>query len=480
MADFISSCIPGIIHLLEVIPMRKWLSLLLCTLFMLTLSGCNVSDFLFKSPESLYALPRLSEEYTSLQTCLQELLDSGLEYAPPLTGSTTQPVHLRDLDGDGEDEAIAFLRDTSASESPLKLYIFKKNSEGVYETACVIAGNGTNINSALACQLVGSEDTPLEIVVSWQTSSTVYTLSAYSLANYQPTELMTPASYTRYSALDLDQDGENELVLLNVDNSGQALSTASYYDKSADRLVLASTASLSASLSAIDRTQVGILSDGTPVLYVTGTILSNVGSSSSQITDLLALSKGTLSNLTLNPETLNSDATIRYNLTNAQDINGDGVLELPSPYTIPAYEKELPPDSFYGISWQQFDANGTSTFVCSTYYNSADGWYLELPDDWQGHFSLARKDIAVSNTNERGVFFYYRDGPSKGKPFLAIYKNTGSNRMSRAVEGNRILLNQDSSACYSLELLDSSSEWSLSPGDLEESFHLILTDWSSD
>lgn len=460
--------------------MKQRFSALLCALCLLLLTGCADSGFLFRSPESLYALPRLSDEYNSLQERLQELLEEGMEYSPPLSGNATQPVHLRDLDGDGENEALAFLRDASATETPLRIYIFKKNINGEYESASVIAGDGANFNSVLACQLLGEEDSPLELVVSWQASSSLYSLSAYSLVNFQPTQLVSCPRYTRYSVWDLDQDGENELVVMSLERESGALHVADLYDKNHDTLVLSGTATLSSSLSSIDRIQAGVLTDGTPALYVTGSVLNSLGASTSQISDVLTLKNGDLVNLTLNPKTLDSDATVRYNLASPQDINGDGVLELPSPYTIPAYDQSAPADSFYGISWQQFDSDGSSSFVCSTYYNSADGWYLELPEDWPGHISLARQDVAVGSTNERGVLFYYRDGPSRGQPFLAIYKNTGANREKRSSEGKRVLISLDDGARYSMELLDSAPQLSLSPGELVERFHIITPDWSLD
>lgn len=460
--------------------MKRVLRGLLCAALVLLLTGCGDSSFLFRSPESLYALPRFSDEYTSLQSCLQSLLDAGMEYSPPLSGTTTQPVHLRDLDGDGWDEAVAFLRDPNAGENPLKIYIFRKDAEGTYNTACVIAGGGSNFNSAKACQLLGGEDSPLELVVSWQASSSLYSLSAYSLVNFQPVELIACPRYTRFSAVDLDEDGEEELVVMSLEREDGALHVADYYDKRHDALTLMGTATLSTSLSSIDRIQFSQLSDGSPALYVTGSEVNNMGASTSQITDLLTVSDEGIVNLTLDPETLNSDQTVRYNLASPQDINGDGVLELPSPYRLPSFDRNAPEDSFNGISWQQFSSDGSSSFVCSTYYNNADGWYLELPESWQGHFSLNRQDVVLGSTNERGVFFYYRDGAAKGKPFLAVYKNTGGNREKRSVEGGRLLAAMDSGACYSIEVLDSASDLSLSPGDLVERFHLILPDWSVD
>lgn len=453
--------------------MARRLILFFCTLSMALLSGCGFSFRLFRSTDELYSLPRASEEYTSLQTALQQLLDSGLEYAAPLSGNNTQPVQLWDLDGDGENEALAFCRDRSAESSQLKIYIFKKNSDDIYTTACTIEGDGTDINSALMCQLIGDESSPYELVVTWQVSSTVYMLSAYSLADYQPTDLMTPTSYTRYSAMDLDGDGESELMVLTIDNSDSTLNNAVLYDKSEDRMAAASTASLSNSLSSIDKIRDGTLADGTPVLYVTGTVLEESGSSSTQITDILTIQDGLLCNITLDATTMNSASTLRTYLTGGQDINGDGVLELPFPFSIPAKDPNSS-DTFYGIDWKQYTADGTGSTVFITYYNSADGWYLELPESWLEKLCLARQDTSMSSTSERGVLFYW-DGEKE--PFLGIYKNTGTNRERRSTEDGKMILCRDSDTIYSVRLFHDDG---MSVDELMPLFHLITTDWSSE
>lgn len=440
---------------------------------MALLSGCNVSFRLFRTTDELYSLPRASEEYTSLQAAIQELMDAGLEYAAPLSGTNTQPVRLFDLDGDGENEALAFCRDRSAESSQLKIYIFKKNSSDIYTTACTIEGDGTDINSVVMCQLMGDESSPYELVVTWQVSSTVYMLSAYSLEDYQPTDLMTPTSYTRYSAQDLDGDGESELVVLTIDNSDSTLNNAVLYDNSENRMSAASTASLSNSLSSIDKIRDGVLADGTPVLYVTGTVLEESGSSSTQITDILMMQDGLLCNITLDGTTMNSASTLRTYLTGGQDINGDGVLELPFPFSIPAKDPGSS-DTFYGVDWKQYAADGTSSTVFITYYNSADGWYLELPESWLEELSLARQDTSVSSTNERGVLFYWN---GQEEPFLGIYKNTGANRERRSTEDGKVIFYRDSDAIYSVRFFPDDG---MSVEDLISLFHLITTDWSSE
>lgn len=458
--------------------LMKRLLAALCALSMLILSGCSFN--VLESTDDLYSLPKASEEYTSLKESLQSLLDSGLEYAPPLSGSNTQPVQLQDLDGDGEQEALAFFRESSATESPLKIYIFTKNDEESYDVACIIAGEGTDINSVLFCQLVGDEGTFYELVVTWQVSSALYTLSAYSIEDYAPATLMAETSYTRYSATDLDGDGEQELVLMSVRNSDSDLSTAVYYDNVDGVLEPVSTANLSTRLSSIDKTSAGLLADGTPVLYVTGAVQDVNSSASYQLTDILLLRDGALCNITLDEDDLSSTDTISYSLTSNQDINEDGVLEIPIPYLLTNYDSDSS-DLFYAVDWRQYAADGSYTVLCITYYNSTDGWYLELPEEWLDCLELARQDTTQSGSNERGVLFYYNDGGDDADtPFLGIYKNTGTYRERSATSGDRMIMLRSSDAIYSLELFGSAYDQVESAGDLLDRFHLITADWSAD
>ena len=98
----------------------------------LLLSGCMISV----SAEELYALPKLPEVYEALSVQLAEALSSGGEYAPPQAGGNLPPVQMVDLNGDGSDEALAFVR-VSSEERPLRIYIFRAVENG-YEQAGVI------------------------------------------------------------------------------------------------------------------------------------------------------------------------------------------------------------------------------------------------------------------------------------------------------------------------------------------------------
>ena len=71
------------------------------------LSGCTFFD---SSVEQLFTLPRMAEEYTGLSQQIDSLIDQGYEYASPSGGRNIQSVQMVDLEDDGIQEALVFLR----------------------------------------------------------------------------------------------------------------------------------------------------------------------------------------------------------------------------------------------------------------------------------------------------------------------------------------------------------------------------------
>ena len=140
--------------------MRRWKKLLLAVLAAvpLLLSGCMLSA----SAEDLYALPQLPREYESLSAQLSEVLSAGAEYAAPQAGGNLPPVQMKDLDGDGVDEVLAFFR-INSEDRPLKIYIFRAVEEG-YEQAALIEGSGTSFHSVRYVDMDGDgEDELVEL-----------------------------------------------------------------------------------------------------------------------------------------------------------------------------------------------------------------------------------------------------------------------------------------------------------------------------
>lgn len=202
---------------------------------------------------------------------------------------------MKDLDGDGQQEAVAFFRN-SADEKPLKICIFTADGD-TYQQTAVIEGSGTSIYSIEYNDL--DNDGRQELIVGWRVSTDAQALTVYSLRTGQPEELMR-TNYVKYAVTDLDQDDLQELVVLRSDEEGNGL--ADYYRWQDNMLSLQSYARISSTMAELSgqqgRVQKGALSDLSPALFITG-----VEDASWSVTDILTLREGELCNLLLSDVT---------------------------------------------------------------------------------------------------------------------------------------------------------------------------------
>ena len=430
---------------------------------LLCLTGC-----FFKSVDELYAIPKSSETYVNLQEKIKEVKGNA-EYIAPQSGTNTQIIQMVDLNGDGIQEAVAFFRDSTA-EKPLKICIFKQNAKGNYEVFAWIEGAGTEIESIEYRNLTGNSDS--EILVSWKVSAGVHTLVAYSVSYGQVAELMR-SGYTDCVTADVDGDGQDEILLAQLDSSNPFSNRVELYDSDGGYLEMRSSAPLSEGIQDVTDWKVGTLAGSVPGLFVTG-VLETGG----RITDIFSLDKDTLRNVSIDKETKQSTGTVRYyNGVEPTDIDKDGITEVPLCQAISITGSTNSSETFWKVQWWQYDAKGVRHLDMTTYHNNTDHWYLVLPESWNGVITLSRRENSA--IGERAVVFSYWNGDKKTEPdsFLTIYQLTGSNRTIRSKLNNRFTLCANSEAIYAAEFADCTWNCGLDQQGLTERFHLINNAW---
>lgn len=448
---------------------KRWMIAAGLALCLVCLTGCFL-----KPAEAMYTLPAASEDFTDLQAKINRVQTElsgesagAVEYAAPLQGDNTQTIQLQDLDGDGEQEsAVAFFR-VAGAEKPLRIYIFRQNEDTGYEVATVIEGDGSAVNSIYYADL---DDKPgKELVVSWQMSEDVFLLSAYSVQGKEPAELMKAAYSSHYEVMDMDRDGRSEVLLVQMDPAEE--DCVQLYDYQGGRMVNTASARLSQGADTLFHAKSNYVSGLLPALYVT----SYYGEEE-LITDIFVMASDQLENVTLAPESGISESTIRATAdVEAVDINRDYILELPRMAPMATTSAV---EVFYTTTWEQYDKNGKAKAVSTTFHNTKDGWYLELPDSWEGRAAVQRSDMVTSNDSQRAITFGTLDEMTgKLEPFLTVYRFTGNNRLVRASRGNRFILKENSDEIFAAEFYNSGWDCGLDQESLKERFHLILAEW---
>ena len=456
--------------------LRQWIVTAAVLLMPLILSGCMMSA----SVEELYSLPQLPVEYQALSAQIDAILASGAEYTAPTSGTNLQSVQLVDLDGDGVEEAVAFFRHTS-EERPMKIYIFRA-VEDTYEQVSVIEGSGTSIHSIQYVDMnnveVNTSDGQIgsagvkEILVSWRVSAEVQAVAVYVLEDLQPVLTMSTA-YSRYQVVDMDGDDMQELVVLRSDETESGGSIADCYDWDGGSLLLRSSARLSLTVAELQWMQTGSLRSGETAVFVTGRV-TGVEETSRAVTDILTYRESELTNITMNSATGVSSQIARFLNLQPTDINGDGATEVPMPAQLPGSGEE-----YWKIYWVSYDINGNPDRRTISYHNQTDGWYLLLPESWDGNFTVRQNNTSSS---EHATTFYSVNGETQGEELFTIYSLTGSNRIAQATSDGRSILRRQYNVVYAISFAPAYADWrcAVEAEDLTGRFNVIQTQWSTE
>ena len=439
-------------------PTKKILTILLGAVIALCLSGC-----LRVTADDLYSLPQLSEEYLKLQAQINLVLSQGADFSPPTGGQNRQAVQLKDIDGNGTNEVLAFF--SFPGESTLKIYIFRL-MEGEYSAAEIIEGSGTAIESVRYADMDG--DGILEIIVGWQMSTALKYFSIYTIKDFHSV-MLAREEYSELAVFDLTADGNEDVIALRLpsqDTSAAAL----LFTLMPDGEIVTEEARLSGGIEAISRILTGNLVDGVPAIFVESEGRYDEGV---LVTDICAFQDGTFTNVLLKSPGGISEETVRARIIYSSDINEDGIIKVPIPRLLKAQSET----AYYALDWYAFNSFGNSLLALTTYHNNNDEWYLILPFDWRGKVSIRREDIV---SGERTVIFSYiagEDGPYED--FLKIYRLSGDIGEERAHLPGRTVLLSEGASVFAFELTAEPNSFGLTFNEslIKENFRLIYSDW---
>lgn len=426
-----------------------------CVLLALTflLGGC------FLEPaESLYAVPKQSENFYDLQSAVEKAIGDDVTYSPPTKGENQQAVQLTDLDGDGEDEAIVFWK--SASDTPLTLTIFdKQDSRFVPIAQAVGAGNAFDRVQYAELDDRGGN----EIIVGRQLGEGVaQSLNVYALRDGTLVDLLN-TNYNEFMTVDLNGSGRLDLFLLHQDGDAQ-LGVAEYYHWKDDALAREREASMSVGVSAVKRMITGKMTEDTAAVFV-----ASLNGEGNIVTDVFGFRDGEFTNLAPASEAAGV-RPVRDHYVYCCDIDGDGVIELPRLVETQSFETEKSSQEQFLIYWYELLPNEGEISKLLTYHNYSGGWYLNLPWGWRE--SLAVMQTTVSDSIPTWKF--YQVGEDATQELFSVAAVTGERAMLLLTQAGWQTLTQKGDTAY-LALPKNG----VTMNSVREMFRLIRVDWKT-
>ena len=434
--------------------MRKWNIVYVLLAVILLFTGCD-----FSTVEDFYCLPKRSEEYENIQSAMDEVMD-GYEYSAPLNGVNVQAVQTVDLDGDNVKEYLLFAKGTS--EKPLCVFIFALRS-GSFRLVDTIESTGSAFDQVEYARM--DNNGGYELIIGRQISDqvvravSVYTMSEDSM------ELLVSDNYTKFLTFNLDADIQTELLVLSPGEENTDNGIAVLYSMEGDVMQRSPEAKMSAPAENIRRILTGRLIDGVPAVYVASQLGENA-----IVTDIYANVSDRFMNVTFSNDHDTSISTLRNYYVYADDLDDDGILELPHLEEMRMPEGAEGGESQHLIRWYEITSKGSEITKICTYHNFVGGWYIEFERDIYNRITVTQE----GNTYTFGV---WNEDFTSCEKLMTLYVLTGQKRDEQAVMDNRFILHRSDNVIYAAKLEVVSAELNMTQHSFVNSFKLIEKDW---
>lgn len=366
---------------------------------------CSSCSLLGTDPVGQMRPPRPAGEFAGVEDALKQAVGKDVRLVYPKSGDYRSAYVLKDLDGDGEKEALAFYTPTTdGSATHLNLLDrvddewksmadLKLESTGIDSVQTAALTDAGAVNILLGCSLYSTQQKQLNVF-------------AYENGGLNS---LYKEIYTEFSCYDFNGDGLDELMMVNL-NTVQQVTTASMVSLAGGKQRQMGTADLDPMITGIASIRVS------PVGERMGAYIDSYKGASAMVTDIVCLNEeGALMNPVFDPGRKETLTTFRQSASPCQDIDGDGVLEIPSLTVMLGYENAAAANRPYITLWRRYDGVQFEV-VMTCVMNYVDGYYFELPEAWVGNVTLDK------SLGDRSRVFYQWDfsKSQKGAELLAL------------------------------------------------------------
>lgn len=438
--------------------MKKRILLSVFALFAaLLLSGCAM-----QTVEEMYALPKRSEAYSQLQSAIDKAM-VGMTYSAPVSGENQQSVQMVDLTGDGVEEYIVFAE--CSGEKPLRVLIFSQEEDGTCTLLETIESKGAAFERVEYVDF--DESAGCELVVGRRVSDQLQrSVSVYSFSNGWAEQILS-MGYSKFLTCDMNRDDRSELLVLRAGESDADNGSAVLFSFQNGGIERSVEAELSEEPSRVKRMMNGTLAGGEPAVYVASAL-----DEGAIVTDVFTMKEGRFINLSFANEADTSIQTLKNYYVYAEDIDDDGVIELPSLIAMKAVSPWNDADQKFLIRWSALGLDGNEVDKLYTFHNYLGGWYLQLDSAWASR-------VTVEDNSGTFTFYVWDESYREATALFSIYVLTGTNRDEEAVQNGCFALYRAEGVAYAARLGENAAQYEIEEEHLIECFRLIQQDWQT-
>lgn len=412
-----------------------------CCLF--TACDGNVAD-----KGALISPPALFEGQNEIMKALKASVGENISLEYPKTGENRSAFVLSDLNGDTQPEVIAFYRPVSEEITQDVAHInILDEVDGVWVSVCDIVGEAKGIDRVSIGNFGGKK----EIIVGWELMrDREKTLVCYSITDKTPKRDFT-ATYVEFALSDFWQENEgDELITLNYSQTTENLTQPTQHARlvvyGENGFKVQSSTPLDSRVTGYKSCIAGKVSETQTAFFLDGLI--DAATVNSQI--LLVDDKGQI----LNP-LLNGDKTDDQNVHKptmlTQDMDGDGIFEVPHQVAVTGYEQVPESEKIYKTVFKRLE--GTELVKSRVVYiNTALGIRITIPERLDTKVTI--KPLAAHNE-----LVFYEYGGSLNESIKEIFSIRVSDKKTYEKQTGYEALKSNDFTVVTVKITDGESEF---------------------
>ncbi|WP_427339889.1 hypothetical protein [Caloranaerobacter sp. DY30410] len=425
-------------------------------------TACGLND-----AENLMESPRLSISQEEVKALVKDVLDSNAKLVSPRKGENNSAIQFVDLDNDKKDEVLVLYM-LKNDKYPLRGLILKKQGDE-WEIDEGIKGIGYNFDSILFKDITG--DGKLEIIVSWNIGEEGINkgLSVYKYENSKSVEIFND-SYEAFAVDDLDNDKKSEIFLVKL-NKNEIKAKGELYKYVDKEIKLVDEVKMDGAIGGHYSTKVGMASKDKKGIFLDATVGAH-----SSITELIVMENGKLKNVFYDEETETVDKTFRSYGAISEDIDDDGIIEIPLLREPITYEDASMAEIPWITSWYKWDGKNGLKFSSEGYFDIWGGYYFKFPEKWDERITLIHNYPDENNGNDELIFSYV-DKENKKHRLFTIRVFDKKNWEEGSQNGKYVELHREANKVYAVSIEnnltnDYAKKMSLSLEEIKNNFRI--------
>lgn len=439
--------------------LKAVLSATILSAFILSASGCSLTDF---SSESLLRPPKTTGDEAEIEQLIADCAKDGYTLKYPKNGNYRSAIIMNDLDGDETEEAIAFFREKDDVTRIHMLVMYNDNNE--WKLSSDYITETTDIDCVDFSDVNGSGS--LEILIGYATyTPNINFMSCYTYDNGTTAEIKSGQNYSSFYCGDFNSDSKNEIMMLSLfTTEAEAKATMLDYNKDNNSLYAKATVVMDPNVVKYKTIALSDLGENT-----TGVVVDGLSANNELCTQIVYFNKelSLLRNPLYKEKTRN--ITQRSCTIISSDIDEDNIVEIPTVSKLPSSKAEQQDTIADRLVWNNFSIqNEAFSAKANLIANYNQGYTLKMPDKW-----LNNTVTAVINSEENTMTVYEWNKNKLGDKLFEIKVFNTTDWDSGKDNDEYTLIYKDNINAYTFINSNTKSQYSLTDDEIKTAFSIL-------